>query len=223
VDLARVLCRAPEVRLLRTLVILDSAAENSQNHFFPGDDVPETRVFPSLFVLRQARQFGNVRTLHIGDCFGHDNFIIHSDAEPVPDLLSQFPRLRELGVNGAWLTPSLLFRRKEMKRLHTLRLDRMEVGASGCRALVRSGLLKKLKVLQMWNCRLEENAAEVLADCSDLPRLEQLDVSFNWLSPDDVERLRRTGVNLQAEYMIEPWEDPDNLDDEADEFDDDWE
>jgi uncharacterized protein (TIGR02996 family) len=217
VDLARLLARSPEVRLLRTLHILDCDFERAGTDFPLGKDVPEDEIFPALYPLRSARHFDNLRTLYIGDLGNTFDSQAEPNAAPVPKLLARMPRLRELGIKDLSATVPIgqLLRCKEFKQLHTLQLMTPEFGEEACRILARSGLPEGLKVLELRRCALDDDGARALAACPGLARLERLDVSENGIGPEGVEVLKQTGVPLVAEDMSDAWED--------EEFDDDWE
>jgi uncharacterized protein (TIGR02996 family) len=77
-----------------------------------------------------------------------------------------------------------------------------DLGDDGCAALVSSGKLKHMKVLDLSRGRITDAGARLLAACPDLKNLERLDLSQNALSADGVAALRATGVNLAADHQL---------------------
>ena len=73
------------------------------------------------------------------------------------------------------------------------------MGDAGCEELVRSGVLGRLKHLDLRHGCVSDRGAALLADCPDLRRLEWLDLDRNGLTPAGVARLRAVGVPLRAD------------------------
>ena len=68
-----------------------------------------------------------------------------------------------------------------------------------CGELVGSGVVARLRTLDLSGNGITDAGARVLADCPDLPRLEGLNLSGNALTEDGVAVLRATGVNLRVD------------------------
>jgi hypothetical protein len=60
------------------------------------------------------------------------------------------------------------------------------VGDAGCREIVSSGILKRLKVLDLRNGFITDAGAQALAACPHLPHLQRLDLEGNFLTPAGV-------------------------------------
>jgi uncharacterized protein (TIGR02996 family) len=103
-----------------------------------------------------------------------------------------------------------------LPRLESLRLREGSLIETDCRHIIDSGILKRLRVLELIDCALEDAEAAVLASCPDLARLELLNVDGNWLSDTGIEALRSTGVRLEVGTQDESF-----LDDSF--YEDDWE
>ena len=73
------------------------------------------------------------------------------------------------------------------------------MGDEGCRDIVASGVLKRLKMLDLRHGCITDEGTAVLADCPDLRNLEWLDLDRNGLSADGVERLKRLGIPLRID------------------------
>jgi uncharacterized protein (TIGR02996 family) len=205
VDLARALASAPEVRLLRQLVVLDCAPESAANgDFQPGNDVPPDERYPSLYALRRAPFLGNLRVLQLGDTEGDADFRPCPGGEAVAEWFPLLPRLQELTLHLGNLERAVVPDGKTLQELRVLRLDGQRLGDEGCRGIVRSGILRHLKVLQLWNADIADSGARILAQCPDLRNLEALDVSFNPLTRAGIDALKATGVNVQPESPTAP-------------------
>jgi uncharacterized protein (TIGR02996 family) len=72
-------------------------------------------------------------------------------------------------------------------------------GNQGCGAIVESGILRKLKVLDIGYGNMTDEGARLLAGSSDLKHLDLLDVSRNALSWRGVEELQATGIRVVAD------------------------
>jgi uncharacterized protein (TIGR02996 family) len=109
-DLARLLTRSDESRLLREL----SAESTDYEDEWPGDpgDVELVRYErPALCALRRAPALGNVRVFRLGEDQGEDfhSFRNHLGTKLVPEIVCQMPRLEELTVWGNGYDPELLY------------------------------------------------------------------------------------------------------------------
>ena len=71
-------------------------------------------------------------------------------------------------------------------------------------ALVESGLLRRLRVLDLWNSRVSDEGARILAACPDLRRLERLRLDQNQLTNQGIDLLKAAGVNLEAHSQYDP-------------------
>lgn len=91
-----------------------------------------------------------------------------------------------------------------------LQLRLADFGDGGVEEIVRSGLLKRLRVLDLRHGLVTDAGARALADCPDLNRLEHLDLSRNRLTADGVKALTATGVKAtlirQQGAGTETWE-----------------
>lgn len=166
VNLARLIARAPEVRLLSTLR-LDDVAVESPPQYQAGDDTPAGRALPSLFVLFASPNLSNLRWLEVR---------AHSLGIPeLSDILD---------------APSLT-------RLTHLALRDPVLGSEGIESIITSGILQRVKVLDLQHCGLWDTQARMLAN-ADLSRLELLNLDNNPLTEAGIRDLRATGVALQA-------------------------
>ena len=77
-------------------------------------------------------------------------------------------------------------------------------GDEGCRALVRSEALRRLKVLDLGHGNMTDEGARLLAACPDLKNLDVLDVSRNALTGQGVAALRAAGVRVIADNQHAP-------------------
>ena len=73
-----------------------------------------------------------------------------------------------------------------------------EIGDDGARALVESGMLRRLRVLDLNNGCITDEGARALAASPDLRRLERLRISANGLTEAGIAALQATGVTLEA-------------------------
>jgi uncharacterized protein (TIGR02996 family) len=132
----------------------------------------------------------------------------HSDSYPL-DVLANNPTLGNLthllchphalrpGDPEAYIRlPQLqaICRSPHLKGLTHLRLRLTDFGDHGIQELIASGLLGRLRVLDLKYGCLTDAGAAALAACPDLRRLELLDLSANSLGPAGIAALEGTGI-----------------------------
>jgi uncharacterized protein (TIGR02996 family) len=128
--------------------------------------------------------------------------------------LSFTPHFLEPGDEGSYLPlPAVraLVWSPHLTGLTHLALRQSDLGDEGCEEIVRSGILRRLKVLDLQSGRITDAGALALAACPDLRRLEQLNVALNGLTQAGIDALGATGVSLEAggqrtaEAIAEGW------------------
>jgi uncharacterized protein (TIGR02996 family) len=72
-------------------------------------------------------------------------------------------------------------------------------GDEGCRRIIESGALRRLKILDVGYGNMTDAGARLLAACPDLTNLDTLDVTRNALTPTGIAALRETGVRVVAD------------------------
>src|SRR5207249_3502868 len=87
---------------------------------------------------------------------------------------------------------------KTLPSLTHLRLRMSDFGDKGAEEIVASGILKRLKVLDVRNGCLSDKGAGTLAACPDLKHLELLDVGRNCMTNKGLNLLRAAGVKVEA-------------------------
>jgi uncharacterized protein (TIGR02996 family) len=92
-----------------------------------------------------------------------------------------------------------LVRSRHLGSLTHLTLRRSGMEDAGCAEIVRSGILKRLRELDLWGGCITDRGARLLANCPDLRNLELLSIGGNHLSEDGLTALRDTGVPLMTE------------------------
>jgi uncharacterized protein (TIGR02996 family) len=94
-----------------------------------------------------------------------------------------------------------LVRSPYLTSLRHLAVYLSDAGDEGVAAFVESGLLKRLKVLDLWNGRITDDGARLLASCPDLRNLERLRIAQNQLTAAGIEALEATGIAVEAEQQ----------------------
>jgi uncharacterized protein (TIGR02996 family) len=79
-------------------------------------------------------------------------------------------------------------------------------GDEGCREIIESGALRRLRSLDLGYGNMTDEGARLLAGCPDLKNLEVLDVSRNALTARGIAALRATGVRVGADNQHEAGE-----------------
>jgi uncharacterized protein (TIGR02996 family) len=85
-------------------------------------------------------------------------------------------------------------RSPHLKALTNLRLRLTDFGDAGAKEIVESGILKRLKVLDLQGGCITDEGARLLADCPDLKHLDYLNLSRNALTKAGEQAIEATGV-----------------------------
>jgi hypothetical protein len=97
-----------------------------------------------------------------------------------------------------------LFRSPHLTGLKRVTIYQSDTGDEGCAALVESGLLGRLEVLDLDMGCISDEGARILAGCPALPRLKRLVLTQNQLSQAGIALLQATGVPLEAGQQFSP-------------------
>jgi uncharacterized protein (TIGR02996 family) len=160
-------------------------------------------AMPSLRVLQVAGAFDYpLEVLAGNESLGH---LTHLSIEPIEPGGHQ-----KIFVDSA----SSLLRAPALAALQHLQLRFFMPGDALCQEVVESGILRRLRSLDLQFNEITDEGARVLAACPDLRRLGSLDVAWNYLSGAGLQALRATGIQLHAEPQTEPAE-PDEETDES--------
>jgi uncharacterized protein (TIGR02996 family) len=90
-------------------------------------------------------------------------------------------------------------RSPHLKSLVHLQLRLTDFGDRGAEEIVSSGILKRLRILDLsYGCITDQGAA-VLAACADLKNLEHLDLTMNAMTENGIAALEATGVRVTAD------------------------
>jgi uncharacterized protein (TIGR02996 family) len=88
-----------------------------------------------------------------------------------------------------------------LKSLTNLHLHGSDLGDEGCQDIVESGILRRLKVLDLRHGCIHDDGARLLAACPDLRNLELLNLESNELTEEGQAVLRRLGINVRCEIQ----------------------
>jgi uncharacterized protein (TIGR02996 family) len=155
-----------------------------------------------LFVLPTL---GNLRVLQY--YYGND-YTGGADLSPYPlSLLAENPSLKNLKTlrlhAGRDTTIDIdeidaVLRSRHLPSLTHLQVHMTDFADEGCRRIVDSGVLTRLKVLDIGYGNMTDEGARALAACPDLAHLALLDVSRNALTSRGIDVLSATGVQVIA-------------------------
>jgi uncharacterized protein (TIGR02996 family) len=95
-------------------------------------------------------------------------------------------------------------RSPHLTSLTHLRLRLTDFGDRGATEVVESGILKRLKVLDLRHGCVTDEGARLLAGCPDLRHLERLDLSRNALTEAGMDALRATKVPVDLDHQHGP-------------------
>jgi uncharacterized protein (TIGR02996 family) len=163
----------------------------------------------SLFALSSL---GNIRVLQY--YYGMDSGYNRHDAYPLTALAdnASLQRLTTLRLHaGRDATIDLaemdaVLRSPNLPNLTHLQVHMTTFGDEGCRPIIQSGALRRLKVLDIGYGNMTDEGARLLAACPDLKNLERLDMSRNALTDEGIAALQATGVRFAAGEQHGPGE-----------------
>lgn len=92
-----------------------------------------------------------------------------------------------------------LLQAKNLPNLTRLQIHMTSYGDEGARRIVNSGILKKLKTLDIAYGNMTDEGARLLGACPDFKHLEVLDVSRNALTRAGISALKGAGVRVLAD------------------------
>jgi hypothetical protein len=90
----------------------------------------------------------------------------------------------------------MFFTSSYLPALRYLGLRLRSFGDAGVDELVASGMIRRLRGLDLCRCEITDDGAAALAACPDVRALEYLHLDNNYLSPLGVEALARVGVTV---------------------------
>ncbi|HZY84666.1 MAG TPA: hypothetical protein VFE78_07530, partial [Gemmataceae bacterium] len=124
VAFSRAVARAPQIRLLRRLVLTEDSFED-EGEYEAGDDVPEDAEFPALYPLARSPYLGNVRVLQLGERTDDkpEEFNCHLfGGAAAVGLIKRMPRLEELYLLAHEVDCNQLFDLKSLDNLRVLQV-----------------------------------------------------------------------------------------------------
>jgi uncharacterized protein (TIGR02996 family) len=137
--------------------------------------------------------------------------VYHADRYPV-EILAGNPALRNLETLRfhpthsypdaeaylLWESARSLLTSPNLPALVHLHLHACDLGDEGCADIVRSGILKRLRTLDLRHGRISDEGARIFAACPDILRLEKLVLEDNELT--EAGRLVLLGIGIDVEY-----------------------
>jgi uncharacterized protein (TIGR02996 family) len=96
-----------------------------------------------------------------------------------------------------------LLRSPHLPALTHLHLHASDLGDEGVQGVIDSGILKRLRVLDLGHGCITDEGARLLAACPDVKKLELLDLSRNELSEEGAEWLEGLGLPVRCEDQQE--------------------
>jgi uncharacterized protein (TIGR02996 family) len=164
------------------------------------DSVPTGRIF-------QLATLGHLRIMQIYHCWEYPLELLAAN----PAFANLTHVLFHPKAEGAWTNepaPYLhfegiraLLHSKHLTKLTHLRLRLTDMGDAGCEEIVRSGILKRLRILDLRHGLISDDGARILAGCPDLKNLQSLDVSRNQLTDAGIGLLKNIVPSLGAGFQ----------------------
>jgi uncharacterized protein (TIGR02996 family) len=179
VQLARILARSAETRLLRRLVIEQTASQNPiedtseieqldefEGWYEPGADAPaEEEGSPGLHPLRRSPYLANLRVLQLGEKYEDSQYggpSCHTRGEGVVDLVKKLPRLEELYLMAHDVDTAALFGLKTLTNLRILEVDHINVYP--LKTLAKNPAMSRLTHLLLHPHGLDDEEAYIRLD-----------------------------------------------------------
>jgi uncharacterized protein (TIGR02996 family) len=166
-------------------------------------DIHPLFALPALGNIRVLQYYYGMQNYHGGDHSGGTP----GSAYPLTALANNasLRRLTTLRLHaGREATIDLeemeaVLRSPNLPSLTHLQVHMTTFGNEGCRRIIESGALRRLKILDIGYGNMTDEGARLLAGCPDLKSLGVLDVSRNALTADGVAALRATGIRVIAD------------------------
>jgi uncharacterized protein (TIGR02996 family) len=95
-------------------------------------------------------------------------------------------------------------RSPHLKSLSHLQLRLADFGDAGIEEIISSGLIKRLKVLDLMHGRVTDAGARMLAACPDVKNLERLNLTGNCLTAEGISELSQVVPGLVAQSQWTP-------------------
>ena len=143
-------------------------------------------------VLAINSTFGQLRNLHL-DIFEYVEGMDNPHGPGVTNLIDS-DELR------------IFFRSPHLRSLLYLGLRLPGFGDAGVDELISSGMIARLKGLDLCRCEITDDGAQELAACPDVARLEYLHLDNNLLSPVGIEALAAVGVTVSDRQLFGGWD-----------------
>jgi uncharacterized protein (TIGR02996 family) len=127
VEISRALAKAPQTRLVRRLILQETAYEE-EGDFDDDDDIPEETENPTLYPLQGSNYLGNVRVFQLGELYEDSQYggpSCHTNGEGVMDLVKKMPLLEELYLMAHHVDTDRLFSLKTLTHLRILEVDHL--------------------------------------------------------------------------------------------------
>jgi uncharacterized protein (TIGR02996 family) len=167
----------------------------------------ELRMYAHRVDTRElfALPMPHLRVLHVHHTYDYPLEVLAAN----PSLgnlttLALWPHALEPGDDHAYIpfeAVRALVHSPHVKGLTHLHIYLSDLGDEGCAEIVRSGILKRLKVLDLWGGRVSDAGARALAGCPDLRHLERLRIDHNQLTAAGLAALRASGVPVESKYQ----------------------
>jgi uncharacterized protein (TIGR02996 family) len=156
-----------------------------------------------LFTLKTL---GNLRVLQVYHCWDYalEDLAANKFLNKLTHLLlhpkaagawsNNVPYISFDGVKSILHSPHL-------KHLTHLRFRMTDLGDRGCEEFVRSGILRRLKSLDLRHGCITDDGAHILAACPDVKRLDFLDIGRNQLTAKGIAELKSAVKSLDAVHQ----------------------
>jgi uncharacterized protein (TIGR02996 family) len=167
-------------------------------------------TLPGIDRLFALPALGKLRVLQY--YYGMDSAYNRDDAYPLTTLANNtsLQRLTTLRLHaGRDATIDLAQMAAVLRSPHLPHLTHLQVhmttfGDEGCRTIIQSGALRRLKVLDIGYGSMTDEGARLLAGCAELKNLEVLDVSRNALTAQGIAALQAVGIQVVADNQHAP-------------------
>jgi uncharacterized protein (TIGR02996 family) len=179
------------VRKMAQLRELDVRAEWIDPNEFFALPLPELRALRTDFLpyLPVAVLAGNLTLMKLERLF-----VATTDERriPIPEAMT-VELIAPLDVRDF----RLFFAAGQFRGLTDLTIRSQQFGDQICAEIARSGVLRRLKRLDLRNCGISDDGAIALARSPDLAHLDVLDVGGNRITPIGVSRLQEAEIRVQ--------------------------
>jgi uncharacterized protein (TIGR02996 family) len=167
-----------------------------------------------LFALKTLPKLRILQVYHVNTAYPLEALAENAAMSNLTHLLF-YPHALEPDDDRAYINREgvrAVLRSPHLGKLTHLQFRLSDMGDKGCEEIVNSGVLKRLKMLDLMHGCVSDEGAMALATSPDIRNLDLLEISYNRLTEAGISALTKAGIaKVQATNQYDPDGNPDEL------------